>query len=118
MSSGSFASSYVETVRLLDPTCHNFRTLSVRNPQNSVTKYPSFPTKYFDASPTKQCGAFTKTPWAMPAHGPISPRQPTGFQYTVTEHPSMVSEYKRPAMAAALNRLADSVSHVIWSRRR
>jgi hypothetical protein len=42
MNSGSFASSYVETVRLLDPTCHNFRTLSVRNPRNSVTKYPLF----------------------------------------------------------------------------
>jgi len=39
-------------------------------------------------------------------------------QYTVTEHTSMVSEYKRPAMAAALNRLADSVSQVIWSRKR
>jgi hypothetical protein len=39
-------------------------------------------------------------------------------QYTVTEHTSMVSEYKRPAVAAALNRLADSVSHVIWSRKR
>ena len=42
MTSGSFASSYVETVRLLDPTCHNFRTLSVRNPRNSVAKYPLF----------------------------------------------------------------------------
>src|ERR1700756_2812875 len=42
MNSGSFASSYVETVRLPDPTSHNFRTLSVRNPRNSVTKYPLF----------------------------------------------------------------------------
>ena len=42
MNSGSFASSYVETVRLLDLTCHNFRTLSVRHPRNSVTKYPLF----------------------------------------------------------------------------
>ena len=42
MNSGSFASSYVETVRLLDPTSHNFRTLSVRHPQNSLTKYPLF----------------------------------------------------------------------------
>jgi hypothetical protein len=42
MTSGSFASSYVETVRLLDPPSHNFRTLSVRNPRNSVAKYPLF----------------------------------------------------------------------------
>src|SRR5271156_1720628 len=42
MTSGSFASNSVETVRLLDPTCHNFRTLSVRNPRNRVTKYPLF----------------------------------------------------------------------------
>jgi hypothetical protein len=42
MNSGSFASSYVETVRLLNLTCHNFRTLSVRYPRNSVTKYPLF----------------------------------------------------------------------------
>src|SRR5689334_20492459 len=42
MSSGSFASSYVETVRLLDPTCHNFPTSSLRNPRNSVTKHPLF----------------------------------------------------------------------------
>jgi hypothetical protein len=43
MTSGSFAGSYVEMIRLLDQTCHNFRTLSVRNPRNSVTKNPLFP---------------------------------------------------------------------------
>jgi hypothetical protein len=51
MSSGSFASSYVETVRLLDPTCHKFRTLSVRNPPNSVTKHPLFPRNTLTPAP-------------------------------------------------------------------
>ena len=39
----------------------SFRNLSVRSPRNSVTKYPLFLTKYFDASPTKQCGALQHT---------------------------------------------------------
>jgi replicative DNA helicase len=59
MTSGSFASSYVETVRLLDPTCHNFRTLSVRNPRNSVAKYPLFLRNTLTPAPRNNVARYT-----------------------------------------------------------
>ena len=62
MNSGSFASSYVETVRLLDLTCHNFRTLSVRHPRNSVTKYPLFLGNTLTPAPRNNAARYTIFP--------------------------------------------------------
>src|SRR6201988_4839441 len=62
MNSGSFASSYVETVRLLDLTCHNFRTLSVRHPRNSVTKYPLFLGNTLTPAPRNNAARYSRAP--------------------------------------------------------
>jgi len=62
MNSESFASSYVETVRLLDPTCHNFRTLSVRNPRNSATKYPLFLRNTLTLAPRNNAARYKLVP--------------------------------------------------------
>src|SRR6201989_842689 len=70
MNSGSFASSYVETVRLPDSTSHNFRTLSVRNPRNSVTKYPLFLRNTLTPVPRNNAARYNSTMFKILFHYP------------------------------------------------